>query len=200
MAKAGDVITLSTGVKVKLKMPNIHLIFDLDKDGSVPEPPKQFIESTGIEEENTSDPDYRQALDRHMAKRAQKVFTIAIITGLDLVLPLPKGILKPADEGWTEILTLTGQAIATTPLARFEQWIKYYAAPSPEDFGMLLQPLIQMLGTDEKEVEEALAIFRGRKGRKADNQTRAPQIRRHRNQTDAPNTGAGPDVRGTRSR
>lgn len=84
-----EILTLSTGVRVKIKGVSASLIDDVTSRIPDPPIPKFFNENTQREEENPLDPSYAVALDRVQKERGSAAIDALILFGIELVDPMP---------------------------------------------------------------------------------------------------------------
>lgn len=84
-----EVVTLSTGVRVRLQPVSSILIEECRASIEPPEPPTIWIEEKQRFEENPNDPVYLAALRRHEVDVARATIDALILFGVELVDPLP---------------------------------------------------------------------------------------------------------------
>lgn len=100
-----DIVTLSTGVRVKL-----HVVTGSTMQSVLDrlEPPKVPVfhnKDLGRDDENPNDPDYKIALENYMDERNRAVVDALLIWGVELVDPVPtdgfwmKGLKRSAKLG-----------------------------------------------------------------------------------------------------
>lgn len=176
-----EIIEVSTGVKFSLKKPSLWLLMALDEqfDKSAP-PVPQTERENGRMEDNPNAPSYKAALDRHMAKKAQRVYELAIASGTTVV-EVPEGFYGIEDKAWEAVPRFVGVEIAADGLDRYIQWVKFHACPDPNDILLLLTPVMKLIGTNEEEVQDALNRFRDNKGGSTNNRPPDKSGRGHRN-------------------
>jgi hypothetical protein len=128
-----DIVTLSTGIRVRLKPVAPSLIADISGSVEYPSVPL-FTDESGREMENPMHPDYIRDIDAADAKRASLVMEAMVMFAFELVDGLPE------DETWLrkiEILSRRGGADLTgldvdNPLDQ-EFLYKKYIAVGQED-------------------------------------------------------------------
>lgn len=160
---------MSTGVVLELKTPNAWAIKTVQAQAVSQRPlaPTTFIEAKGRSEVNESDPAYQDALVMYNALLVERTYEALILTGTT-VKSVPDGFAGPDDTDWQERIEAMGIPVAPTKSARYIQWIKFIAAPDKEDWvDKLLGPLLDLLGTKEADVADAIDAFPGDKERGA---------------------------------
>jgi len=154
-------ITMSTGVKLKLKPPSSWAIDAVRRQvlADEPKPPKVFVEAKGREEENEADPDYQRAMQSYGLRSMERLYEAAILTGTEII-SLPEGFVGPDDNAWHERLEALHIEVDKNASARYIQWVKYIAAPTREDWqDKLLPSILASAGTREADVAEAIDAF-----------------------------------------
>ncbi len=180
------VITVSTGVQFHLKQPNLWLLMTLLKQLDKEEPLVPMIDrEDGRQEENPTSPTYQAALAMHRAHKSERMYELAIASGTEIG-ELPEGFSGVDDKEWEEVPRLIGIEIATDRLPRYIQWVKYNACPAPSDIKLLLEPVLQLMGIKEEEVDEALGRFPGDQVRTGNNRAGDQPSRRHGHKTKPP--------------
>jgi len=85
-----NVVTLSTGVRVRLNPVSSSLVEDMKNAIKMPPVPVVWIESKEREEENPNDPAYIDAVREVESKRASAVFDALCMFGVELEDGLPE--------------------------------------------------------------------------------------------------------------
>jgi hypothetical protein len=93
-----SVVTLSTGVRVRLHAVSGSLIEDVKEAIPFPEVPVVLIEVKNRKEENPNDPEYIKGVEETRRKRANAVLDALLIFGLELLDGIPE------DERWLKQL------------------------------------------------------------------------------------------------
>lgn len=157
-----EFITVSTGVKFRLKRPALFAVQAVEKQMEPQRPaiPVVFVEAKGRQEENPLDPAYLAAMTRFQSAVVERQYDAVLATGT-VVESVPDGVPSQDDETWVEMLDAIGITVAAGKTARYLQWVKYVAAPSGHDLQLLLPALLKLLGATEDEVAEAVDTFRG---------------------------------------
>ncbi len=162
--KAGDTVTLSSGIKLKLKPVSQTLlrraIAKLDK----PSVPKWLNPNTNIEEENPNDPDYLDALEEYRLALFDATCRVLFVVGTECE-SVPEGYFRPEDDGWVQQVTavLGESPDISDEVRRYMEWIECHAiGRRQEDQGLLMAACALFSGfIFEQEVAEALNSFRG---------------------------------------
>lgn len=150
------IITLSTGVRARIRPVSATLLDEVSQQVAVPAVPRQFIEAKNREEPNPLDPTYLQAVKDSERERGLKTTEALIMFGIELV----DGV--PAQDEWLPKL-LYMQKRGLLALDRFdlndplevEFIFKLYMAVSGAD----LMYVSMASGLTEKEVAEAMTSF-----------------------------------------
>lgn len=91
-------VTLSTGIRVRLKPVSSSLVEEMKASVPVPEVPRVFIPEKEREEENPNDPRYTAALEEMERQQARAIFDALLIFGVELLDGLPE------DDDWLKKL------------------------------------------------------------------------------------------------
>lgn len=160
-----DVVTLSTGVRVRLHPVSSSLIEDLKSVIPFPEVPVVHIEEKDRDEENPNDPVYLAKVDETNRKRGEAALAGLLEFGVELLDGLPE------DDTWLRklqrlakknLLDLTG----FDPKDDFDKEFLYkrYVAVAGDD----LRILAPLHGLNPMGVAKARATFLGNEARDAD--------------------------------
>lgn len=153
-------VTTSTGVVFELNAPAVWAVNDLHRqlEDTRPKPPKIWLKDKEREEENLADPDYLAAQGAFDLGLVQRMYDISISTGTKV---LESPVEDHNSDDFKDLLGVLGFEMPDSPRVRYLKWVKYMAAPTPEDMAMLLTPLLRMLGTTEEDVVTATQTFQG---------------------------------------
>jgi len=157
-----EIVTLSTGVVVRLKPVSSSLVEEMKAAIKMPPVPVVWIEEKEREEENPNDPRYVEAVEEVQRRRAEAIFDALCIFGVELVDGLPE------DAGWLKKLRFLEKQ-GTLDLSDFDledefdlEFIyKRYVAVAGTD----LQLIGGLHGYRPLEVARQRAMFLGDKGR-----------------------------------
>ena len=97
-----DILTLSTGVRVRVRPVSASLIAEAQGRIKYPDPPMFWIESKGREEPNPDDPHYKRQCEEVDQMRGQAALDAFAMFGLELVDGLPE------DDAWIRKLKILG--------------------------------------------------------------------------------------------
>lgn len=170
-------ITLSTGVVLKLR-PVPPTVMDRARQAvPVPQVPKVFIESKGVEEPNPNHPEYLAALRGYDEQLVMAAWRAAAILGT-AVESLPDGFPGPEDDRWIAELEaalpdgeeLDVQRDVTTDRernARYYDWLRLYAFGTEEDAFTVSAIATSTVSLTEEEVASYVASFRDSQARRA---------------------------------
>lgn len=157
-----EVVTLSTGVTVRLKPVSSSLVEEMKGAVKMPPVPTVWIEAKEREEENPNDPKYIEDVQAAERQRADAVFDALAVFGVELEDGLPE------DDAWLKKLKLLERR-GSIDLSGFnlkdefdlEFLYKRYVAIAGTD----LQLLSGLHGFRPLEVARARATFLGDQGR-----------------------------------
>jgi len=157
--QAGQVVTLSTGVQVRLRNVNAATISEVTSRIKDPEVPRWFNPDKGREEENPNHPAYLSGLDRANQERANAMFDALALFGVELV---DTSVLD--EDGWLgelRLLERLGRLDLTPfdlsdPIDRRFLYIKHVALGTAD-----WSKLMQLAGISPEAVAEARRSFRG---------------------------------------
>ena len=160
-----EVVTLSTGVVVRLKPVSSSLVEEMKAAIPMPDVPVVWIEAKEREEENPNDPRYIEAVEEVNRKRADAIFDALCTFGVELVDGLPE------DDLWLKKLKLLSTR-GSLDLSGFdleddfvlEFLYKRYVAVAGTD----LQVIGGLHGFRPMEVARARAMFLGDEGGDSD--------------------------------
>jgi hypothetical protein len=155
-AQDKGVITLSTGVRARIRPVSATLLDEVSQMVPAPEVPRQFIEAKGREESNPLDPIYQQAVKDADRQRGLKTTEALIMFGIELVDGMP-----PEEEWLPKLIYMQKRGLLD--LTKFdlddpmevELVYKLYVAVSGAD----LMYVSMASGLTEKEVAEAMTSF-----------------------------------------
>jgi hypothetical protein len=154
-----EIVTLASGVRVRLHPISNVLIQDIVSRIPDPKPPLWHNDDTGKDEENPSHPDYKQAIREHNTKVNAAISSAYIIFGFDLVDGIPE------DGAWLQKLKRS-EKIGILSLADYDLndpidleylYKRYVAAPNTPEV-QLIASLSQLSG---EEIAAQRASFRG---------------------------------------
>lgn len=160
-----DIVTLSTGIRVKLHPVSSALIEDLKSVIQYPEVPTVYIEDKDRTEENPNDPIYLQKVEDTDRKRGDAALAGLLEFGVELIDGLPE------DDKWLKQLKRL-EKMRQLDLSGFdladefdrEFLYKRYIAVAGDDLRMIAP----LHGLRPMEVARARATFLGNETRDAD--------------------------------
>lgn len=157
--KHEGVVTLSTGVVVRVRPVASLIISDIAR--AIPEPkiPRVYIETKAREEENPNDPGYLKALVDRETAQAMAVNDAFLLMGTEVVSAPPDLWALDSDD-WIDRLALIGIAKPEGPHARYLAWMKYIAAPLQTDIVALLHGVGRLSAVTEDDVQAVADGFR----------------------------------------
>jgi hypothetical protein len=161
------VVTLSTGVQLRVKPMPKHFIFQVTERYKKPKVPLYFDEGKGREEENPEDPDYIEAMQMYLAEISNASTDIAILRGTEVV-HIPEDVMGPDSEEFRDELEVLKFGMVDNSRARYLAWIKAIAAPTDADVENLFEEIGRLTGVTEADVAEAADRFQRLEGRESD--------------------------------
>lgn len=145
------IVTLSTGVQVKVHAVAASLIDQVSAKIHDPEPPMWYNEDKGREEPNYADPRYQRGLAEAERKRGIAAMDALIMFGFELVDGLPE------NDKWIRQLKMLGVDIDIEDPLELEFAYKKYIASSTKDLNLVTAKS----GISAEDVAAAEKSFRG---------------------------------------
>src|SRR3990167_3147458 len=194
---AGDVITLSNGIKLRCKPVPQMIMRQIFLSHKKPEPPIIHNEEKGRNEPWEGDPLYQQQLEDWEMQLGEVTLNVAFSVGTSIE-KVPKGMYKPDDDGWFETLEAAGMEIKrNSPAARYLSWLRLYAAVAIEDAALISAAVAAKSGVTEKDVETSLQSFRSGENGRGDLATDASERSEDRDNLPTPSARRSSRNRGT---
>lgn len=160
---ADNIITLSTGVVLRIKPVSSMIFTELSKRHPQPKVPMWFNKENDRNEPNPNNPDYVEDMRNWQMNVGIGVVDIMIIMGTQFV-SVTGDAPRLDDEEWIDNLVFTGMNIdRDNRRARYLAYIKYVAAVSDEDMEKLMQRVSGQSGVSEADVDSAVSQFRDKK-------------------------------------
>lgn len=161
-----SVVTLSNGVKLKLKPVPPFLVRQAAMKLERPKVPKMDI-GKGREEDNPDDPSYQEDLDLYENRATDAGVNVMIAAGTE-IMSIPEGVPEVEDDSWLELLAfLEIEVDIERPLARYLTWMRYVGLATAADITLITGRLSKGIGLTEEEVEATAESFRNRAARRA---------------------------------
>lgn len=161
-APPADTWTSEGGLKLKLYKVISQVVAEAGAKVEIPRPPKSYLKDQERWEENPSDPDYLEALQR--AKVRQGIASIQIYLALGTaVISLPEGKGAAETEEWATDLEELGVEIPPVSRrnSRYCAWLRFYML-NDADFTSLIRATMLYSGhVSETQVAEVVDSFRG---------------------------------------
>lgn len=154
-----DEITLSSGLRLRLKVVPKHFIYGVTKDIPAPQVPLIHIDGKKRPIENPDDPDYQEAVETWIVATANAATDVALLRGTE-ILELPKGMIAPESTEWIEEMEVLNMPLRNNSRARYLSWIKAIGVPNEEDLTALMEALGRLTGVTEDDVADAVERFR----------------------------------------
>lgn len=160
--KGDGIFELSSGVKLRTKDTiNPSIIIDIlaELESKRPEPPVVYVKAIDREEVNLDDPDYIDRLQRWETVSAGRIADALILTGTEIKF-IPKGLEKPEDDEWLEVLRVLGFRLAyDSKPARYLAWVKHVAIQDQFDWEAITENVGRQAGVTEADVQRAQDSF-----------------------------------------
>ena len=164
---ANPVITLRTGVTVRVKPVPDLIAQKIWAQFEEPKPPLVEIESGGKKwkEPNPDDPAYHEALSNHRIALSEALNKLGMLHGFEIV-SLPEG-MKPYEEDteWIEECELFGITVPKSGPGRYVEWVRNRVLTNNIDMQRVQKLQNALSGVTPKEVAAALETFRHMGGR-----------------------------------
>jgi hypothetical protein len=157
--KPNSEITLSTGIKLKVRAVPTTIYGEIMRKYTRPIPPVIFIEDKGRKEENLNDPRFLQLSSEYDNNVSMAVIDAMILLGTE-VSSVPASMTKPEDEAWADELEAIGIVIGENKRKRYLMWIKYVAATGINDITKIMEAVGRLTGVTEEDVQDAVSRFR----------------------------------------
>jgi hypothetical protein len=150
-------VTLSTGVVLRVRPVPQSLFADLVARYPAPDPPVTFDPDKGREEENPDDPTYLKRVQETNAQVAKAMSDAVILLGTT-VERVPKGIPGQETTEWADELRLLGYELKG-PRARYLAWVKFVAGPTLADYQTIWKAVGRLTGVTEQDTQAAVRRF-----------------------------------------
>lgn len=166
-------VTLSTGVRVRLRPVPVWLVQETQNHVQDPDVPTWHNPDKDRDEPNPNDPAYLATLKEAQVKRAEAGTDILVLYGIELI----DGV--PPDADWIPRLRFACKCMGydvlkdydlTDPIERAFVYSKYVAMGNDDWI-----KLGQIAGLNGEDVNRAVASFRGDAGRRSDNGSAAQE-------------------------
>jgi hypothetical protein len=143
--KKDDILTLSTGIRVRLRPVSASLIADVQARFTYPDPPLVMVESKGREEPNVNDPHWQRKCGEIDTARGQAAMDAFCMFGMELV----EGV--PSENDWITRLNLIGVEFdAADAIAKEFYYKKYVAVGGVDDLQLISQSSLDPEGSRPK--------------------------------------------------
>lgn len=146
----GDgIVTLSTGVRVRIKPVSASLIQEVVAKIEYPDVPKWHNPEKGRVEDNPLDPDYRRKVAQVSQDRGKAALDALAMFGVELADGLPE------DETWIRQLNLLGITFDDNPVDKKYYYTKHIAVGNMDDWNKISRAS----GVTEEGIAAARASF-----------------------------------------
>lgn len=150
-------VTLSTGVVLRVKHVPGGIFADLMADIEPPKVPTVWIAEKGRQEENPDDPDYITDKQVYLARQAKAMSDAVVVLGTELE-SAPKGFPGPKDKEWNAQMVALGRRF-NSEQDQYLAWVKYKAGGEPTDFEEIWAAVGRQAGVLEEDARAATAQF-----------------------------------------
>lgn len=165
-----DEITLSNGIRLKIKPIPPMLLNSVANSIPMPKVPKTWIEEKQRDEENPNHPDYIQELSERQTKITLATINL-IIYACTEVLEVPSNFYSLESDKWIPIIKMAGIDVDfEDEVQRYVTWMRCYAISTIDDLNRVQTVPMQLAGITEAEVQEVMESFRGGEERGADSE------------------------------
>ncbi|GAF79299.1 unnamed protein product [marine sediment metagenome] len=154
-----DIVTLSSGVRLKIRAVPRNFIFAVTAKFEKPKVPRYMNEQKGKEEENPNDPNYLDATEKYLLNLADASNNVVLLRGTEIV-GIPDDVPGPDSKQWKEEMTVLEMSMIDNKRARYLAWVKGIAAPLESDINGLFTEIGRLTGVSEEDVAQAAERFR----------------------------------------
>lgn len=164
-------VTLSTGVVLRVKQANPHILIRIMTASPRPKPPVYFNTTMGREMENPDSPDYIAAVKAWEMEYNNGMLNALIGLGTELV-SVPKGMEGPHPKSngkveplaWVRDYQVLGlPVLADSPAWRYITWVLFKAAVLDSDTKLIGDKVRSLSGVQEADVQNAETFSDGDK-------------------------------------
>lgn len=172
-------LTLKSGVVLRLKPVALQAIWDAMAKIEEPKVPTEYIESKGRSEENPMHPDYIAAVEKYEADRTTAAQDVMWALGTDIA-EVPDGFQRPEDQDWADKLEVIGVEVSEKKGLRYLKWLRYCAITGIEDISNFNIEMARVSGTSEEDVAKMAESFRSDQKRAVDMARKRQASRKNR--------------------
>jgi len=159
--KADNLIRLSTGVVLKAKEANSHVLIRVMTASPRPLPPIVFDEMMGREMENPNNPDYISRVKDWELQYSSKMLDALIGLGTELI-EFPTGMEGPNGNQWlADYKSLGLPANESSTSWRYITWVLFKAAVTANDTKLIGDKVRALSGVQEAAVRNAETFPKG---------------------------------------
>ena len=149
---SSPLIVLSTGVVLRPKKFSMMRIQAIMSRFKLPEIPLMNDDDKGRPIRNPNHPLYLEQKAEMEQERTMAVIDAIIAFGT-IIKFIPDDFSKPEDDDWIEELKLVDIPVNENfPLARYQAWVKFVAAPDLEDISKISEQFNVQMGTSEVKI------------------------------------------------
>jgi hypothetical protein len=154
-----NLVTLSTGVVVRLKKANPMTLITVMAGEPRPSPPTYRDKKMGRLVENPDSPDYQARVQDWEAHYNERLLNAFIQGGTEIVT-VPKGVPKINDDGWVDTLNVLGidTSKRDVPAWRHIHYIKNVACQDEKDLSVIQEGVQKLSGVSEEDVDKATSF------------------------------------------
>lgn len=153
--KESDLITLSSGVVLRVKQAAPLVLIKVMAAFPRPKPPVYMNKTMGREVENPDDPDYLERLQAYKTESSNALLNALILLGTEFV-SAPKKFPKPDDNMWLEEYAELGMGMKPENKAwRYLNWVTFKAVTSEKDLELIQKAVGRRSGVPESAVKSA---------------------------------------------
>lgn len=147
-------IRLSTGVVLRAKQANPHVLIRIMTALPRPNPPMYMNTALGRMMENHQDPDYIKRVEAWEMQYSNGMLNALVGLGTELV-STPKGFQKPDSKEWLRDYQALGlNTFPESPAWLYTTWVLYVAAPTEQDTKTISEKVKSLSGIMEANVRD----------------------------------------------
>jgi len=160
VVKAGNLVTLSTGVVLRIVPVPVLRVQAIINRFKYPPVPELWDDKRERNIRNPNSPEYAEARQQIEIERTFAIIDAVLVTGTEIA-HRPDNVAAMEDDEWIDILEVThvlaeGSVRKDSPASRYLAWAKYVAIGSAEDMVAVTSAAGMNMGTSEAKVAGAL--------------------------------------------
>lgn len=155
-------ITLSNGIVIRvLPVPPLVILQAVSRIER-PKPPVFHNKETDRDEENPNDPGYQEAMKQYDLDQLEAATYAAMVVGTRFIsAPDNSYYVGPDSDEWIRTLAVIGITFdSNNEFSRYYAWLRFHAMSTQADVEQVVNGVMAACGVTEREVQNAIALFR----------------------------------------